>query len=210
MQRALLTRALRDLLVASAFCAIFSIACAQSAAVRAELPQLKVGDRWRWEQNDRRTGLKTQETDRTITSISSERIEGTESGSKLLLTADLMLLESSTVLSSSPARVIDYPLELGKKWEYKLSFTNKANTARVRWQAEAEVVAYEKVKVPAGEFDAFKIAIKGFWNNDTSRRNGRLIQTSWYAPAAKVVVKSEFDDTVNNNVNQLIEFKVQP
>ena len=56
---------------------------------------------------------------------------------------------------------------------------------------DSSVVAYEKIKVPAGEFDAFKIEAKGFWNNQTTPRSGKMQITNWYAPAAKAIIKSE-------------------
>jgi len=101
-------------------------------------------------------------------------------------------------------------LEIGKKWDYKYSLANKMNPTKSRWQLEANVVAYEKVKVPAGEFDAFKIEYTGYWNNETSGRSGRLKITNWFAPAARNVVKTEFEDGFNNWIRQLVEFELQP
>jgi hypothetical protein len=204
-------RKIRRLLAGAVLCVIAApAAIAQSGAPRAEQPQLKVGDQWRWERSDRRTGVKNAETKRVITAVSATQIDGTENDSKLTMTPDLMLLESSAIVTSQPARFVDYPVEVGKKWEFKWAFTGKASNAKVRWQVEAEVTAYEKVKVPAGEFDAFKIEYKGYWNNDTTRSNGRLRQTSWYAPVVKTIVKTELDDGYNNNLTHLVEVQVQP
>ena len=125
-------------------------------------------------------------------------------------TPELNVVESSTAVISGEARGLSFPLEIGKKWDYKYSFANKLNPTKGRWQLEANVAAYEKVKVPAGEFDAFKIEYKGFWNNDTSRQNGRLMLTNWFAPATRSVVKTEFDDGYNKWVRQLVEFQLQP
>ena len=32
----------------------------------------------------------------------------------------------------------------------------------------------EKIKTPAGEFDAFKVEYEGWWNNRTSRTSGKV------------------------------------
>jgi len=197
-------------LAALVLCVIAVSAATAQGSPRAEQPELKVGDQWRWERSDRRTGIKDAETKRVITAVSSTQIDGTENNSKLTLSPDHKVLESSAIVSSLPARFIEYPLEVGKKWEFKWAFTSKLNNANIRWQAEAEVKAYEKVKVPAGEFDAFKIEYKGYWNNDTSRGNGRIRQTSWFAPAAKTFVKSEYDDGYSSNLTHLVEVQVQP
>ena len=196
-----------------ASCALYLGApLAQGGAPRADVPTLKVGDRWKYEQNDRRTGLKESELERKVTSVTASQIEGTENDGKFVLTADLSTVESSVFVATGDNKQFSFPLEVGKKWEYKYSFANKLNPGKGRRQLEANVVAYEKVKVPAGEFDAFKIEYTGFWNSDTNRRpnSGRLTSTSWYAPAARGVVKVEFDDGSNSWVRQMVEMQLQP
>lgn len=183
---------------------------AQAGAPRAEAPSVKVGDRWKVVQTDRRTGLKENEFDRTVTAVTASLIEGTENGGKFVWTTDLNTLESSLVTLSGDPKQLSFPLEIGKKWDYKFTFANKLNAGKGRQQVEAQVVAYEKVKVPAGEFDAFKIEYKGFWNNDTNRSSGRVKTTSWYAPAARSPVKVENDDGFNNWTRELVEIQLQP
>ena len=196
---------------AALFCAFHvGTALAQGSAPRAEAPAVKVGDRWKAEQTDRRTGAKESEFDRRVTAVTPSRIEGTENDGTFVWTAELNGLESPTVTISGDAKTLSFPLEVGKKWEYKFNFVNKVNAIKGRQQLSAHVVAYEKVKVPAGEFDAFKIEYAGFWNNDTNGRSGRLKNTGWYAPSAKSVVKFELDDGYNNWVRQLVEIQLQP
>lgn len=186
------------------------VAVAQTVAVRADPPAAKVGDRWKYENRDRRTGIKESESVRTVTSVTATQIEGTENDGKFVATAELNFLETPTITLSSDARYLAFPLEVGKKWDFKFNLANKVTAVTSRWQLDAAVVAYEKVKVPAGEFDAFRIEYKGFWNNNTSGKNGRLLVTNWYAPATRSVVKREFDDTRNRSVSELVEFQLQP
>lgn len=185
-------------------------AFAQGGASRVELPTVKVGDRWKSEQSDRRTGVKESEFDRKVTSVTASQIEGTENDGKFVWTPELNVVESPTIVITGDAKILSFPLEIGKKWEFKYGFANKLNATKVRWQLDATVVAYEKVKVLAGEFDALKIEYKGFWNNDTTGRNGRLKLTNWFSPATRSVVKTEYDDGYNNWVRQLVEFQLQP
>ena len=195
-----------SLLIASNLASAF----AQTAPVRADPPTVKVGDRWNYETRDRRTGVKESELVRTVTAVTASRIEGTENDGKFIATAELNFLETSTVVLSGDVRYLTFLLEVGKKWDFKYNLANKLTGTTARWQLDASVVAYEKVKVPAGEFDTFKIEYKGFWNNDATHRNGRLVITNWYAPAARSVVKREYDDTFNRNVSELVEFQLQP
>lgn len=187
-----------------------SVAAAQDAPKSADVPTVKVGDRWKYDESDRRTGIKGTDVIRQVTAVTATQIEGTENNSKLVMTPELSIMESSISVFSGEAKTLSFPLEVGKKWAYKTSFSNKTNGNKGRWQLEATVVAIERIKVPAGEFDAFKVEYKGFWNNDTSGRNGRLVIANWYAPSARCVVKTEFDDGFNSWVRQLVEFQLQP
>lgn len=192
--------------------AIFAagVANTQPVSPRAEAPNIKVGDRWKTEQKDRRTGVKELETARSITAVVASQLEGLENDGKLLMTSELALIESPTVVITGDAKVLNFPLEVGKKWDYQYSLRNKVTGVSSRLQLESSVIGYEKVKVPAGEFDAFRIQAKGFWNNDSTGRNGRLQTTHWYAPAARSIVKTEYEDGFNNWIRELTELQLQP
>ncbi|NVD70037.1 hypothetical protein HUX88_05640 [Duganella sp. BJB1802] len=91
-----------------------------------------------------------------------------------------------------------FPLEVGKEWKSTASGDNAAAGKRWRYQFEGKVVGWEKVKVPAGEFDALKIAVVGYFQGEqVSRRggSGQLNETVWYAPAVNNYVKLEYNDT---------------
>ncbi|MDL2339172.1 MAG: hypothetical protein QFE16_15140 [Pseudomonadota bacterium] len=193
-------------------CFVFSPGAlfAQVPPVKAELPIVKVGDHWKYEQNDRRTGVKEAEFDRTVTAVTATQIDGKENEGKFVWTRELNTIESSTVAVSGESKTLSFPLEIGKKWDYKYNYANKLNPTQGRWQLEANVVAFEKVHVLAGEFEAFKIEYRGFWNNDTTGKHGRLNVTNWFAPSARSVVKTEYDDGYNNWVRQLVEYQLQP
>lgn len=185
-------------------------ALAQTEAVRTEAPTVKVGDTWKFETRDRRTGLKESDSLRTVTSISASQIEGTDNDGKFVALPGMNYIETSTFVLSGDLKQLIFPMELGTKWDYKQKYTNKATSVVVRTQADVHVTAYEKIKVAAGDFDAFKIEHKGYWNNDSSRRNGRFTRISWYAPSAKSIVKTEYEDGFNNTVTELLELRLQP
>lgn len=187
-----------------------AVAFAQTAIVRAEAPAVKVGDRWKSETRDSRTGVKQYDSIRTVTSVTASQIEGTDNAGKFVATADMNLMETPSYVLTGDVKFLVFPLEIGKKWDFKHKFARKSGSLVARWHSEAQVTAYEKVKVPAGEFEAFKIEYKGFFNNDTDGWKGRLIYTNWYAPATKSIVKNEYDDGYNRTVTELVEVQVQP
>lgn len=200
----------RFLAVGSMALLMFGTASAQTPPVKAEAPVLKVGDRWKLETKDRRTGVKEADWALAVVAVSATQIEMSENDGKLLMTPELNVIDSPRVSISGESKTLSFPLEVGKKWDYKYSFKSKVGGNSGRWQVEANVVAYEKVKVAAGEFDAFKIQAKGYWNNETTGRNGRLQQISWYSPAARAIVKTEYEDGFNNTIRELTEIQLQP
>jgi hypothetical protein len=196
-------------------CAIWSTTAAQGTASptpspRADLPTIKVGDSWRWIRSDRRTGQQEADTLRTVKSVSATTIEGEENGGGYVQSTTLAVLETPEFKRSGDARFLDFPLEVGKKWSFAYTQAGKTRPYEMRWQYETEIVAYEKVKVPAGEFDAFKIVSKGFGNSLRGNYSGSATSTSWYAPAARGVVKIEYDEGRNSTTTVLTELQLQP
>jgi hypothetical protein len=199
----------RNLFVA-ALCAVAGFASGQTATSRAESPSVKVGDRWKFETRDRRTGVKESEVARTVGSVGASRIEGSQNDGTFVATPEMNFVETPTVVLTGDVKYLSFPLEVGKKWAFKYGLVNKVSGARADWQLEAEVVAVDKTKVQAGEFETYKIEYKGFWNNRTTGRNGRFVITNWYAPMARTTVKTEFDDTYNRTTTELVEMQLQP
>lgn len=202
----------RRAMTVAIWCAAAALTLVATAAVaqRAERAEVKVGDRWRFEQRDQRTGVKEYETVRIVTAADASRIATTEGDATGSFTADWNPLDTPRGSNSESVKYLDFPLEIGKKWAFKTQWTNKITQSRGRSTFDVAVVAHERVKVPAGEFDAFKVEAKGFWNNDTSGRSGRVVLAYWFAPAARQVVKTTNDDGFNLWVNELMELQLQP
>ena len=86
-------------------------------AQKAERPEVKAGDQWRFE--TRINGVAVKWLDRlwVVTSVTPLQIEGTENGKPLTLTPDLNNVESPT-RTDSDLRLLDFPLEVGKRWRF--------------------------------------------------------------------------------------------
>ena len=84
-----------------------------------------------------------------------------------------------------------FPLSVGKKYSVKSHWDNGEGYTELK----AEVQAFEKVKVEAGEFDAYRIKYEGWWTRTKNGNfSGRAESTQWYAPTVKRLIKSEFFD----------------
>jgi hypothetical protein len=157
--------------------------------------------------------VKSVDRSREITAVTPERIEGTENGSAFVMTTDLNNVESA-LRKDSDLRLLSFPLEVGKKWRFSDEYTDYSwGGVEGKMDVGAEVVGYEKVRVPAGEFDAFKLKADGKWVSGGA--SGGFSRTYWYAPAAREVVKWDgklisATGSVTETITELAEYKLQP
>ncbi len=163
---------------------------AGAAAQKADVPDVKVGDRWQfvvWYTSPSIAPNRTW----LVTSVNANTIEATENGEALLLTRELNVRESPGARNSNP-QWLRFPLEVGKRWSYVNDWVFKPKNANGRIDATVSVIVYEKVSVPAGEFDAFKLEASEQVSGTSpvnSVYSGTIRRTYWYAPAAKAIVK---------------------
>ncbi len=179
----------------------------------AERPNIKAGDRWVFAERADWGKLMNWQRTWVITSVDQGGIVGEENGKPLALTLDLNVIESPREKQTN-LRSLDFPLEVGKKWTYEDDYIyfNDPNFGRINGHFKIDVVvaAYERVKVSAGQFDAFKLDARGTWVSPQGGP-GELHSLYWYAPAAHAVVKAEHQSTyMPNTTSELLEFKLQP
>ena len=93
---------------------------------------------------------------------------------------------------SPPYRAFDFPLAAGKKWKYQGRATDPATGQSFPVQVEGDVLGWERVRVPDGEFDALKVRRFVFLGyRDAWRGQSVIIEHDWYAPALNQVVRRE-------------------
>ncbi len=181
-------------------------------AQRAAPPNVKVGDRWQFVEYYTVPSTKPNRT-WVVTAVSPTGIEGTDNGAPLKLTRDMNVLESSVSRNSNP-RVLDFPLEVGKRWQYTSNWLFKPKGSSGAIAVDIAVLAYEKVKVPAGEFDAFRIAATEKVSGTSpigSQYGGEITRTYWYAPEARVIVKTESRNPyLGPSTLELVAFELRP
>jgi hypothetical protein len=181
-------------------------------AQKADRPEVKVGDRWKFVVTIYRA---KSDLAWEVTTVTPERIDGTENGKPLALTADLNEMESPRA-KYSDYRLLNFPLEVGKKWNYTNDYAvyGAHGSGVGRAKTNVVVVGYEKVRVPAGEFDAFKLEAKGDWRSPQSvgpDMYGDISDKYWYAPAAHAIVKREHRSAYNPEITtELAEFQLRP
>jgi hypothetical protein len=183
-----------------------------NAAPTADRPSVKPGDRWTfavW------YTVPTAEPSRTwvITSVGPGLIEGTENGQPLKLTPDLNVLESPRDRHSDP-NGLRFPMTVGQRWRYASDWWFAGTGGKGTTAAEVEVTGFEKVKVPAGEFEAFRLVRKDKIAGTSpkgSLYDAVIVSTYWYAPAARAVVKLDQHNPYNGPMHmELVAFAAAP
>lgn len=109
------------------------------------------------------------------------------------LTPDLNVLDSPRSSETNPG-LLRFPLEVGKRWRYDSQWIFKPKNSRGTIATRVEVQARERVSVPAGEFDAFRLVAHGALGGNSPSNTfygGETTTTYWYAPAARAIVKSQ-------------------
>jgi hypothetical protein len=155
----------------------------------AERPIWRVGDKWTYHQV---AGLPPVESDWAREVVESlpngEFAVRTENGRSLVFDAETNSLDSRGPEYSW--KRFDFPLSVGKHWTYDRRIGGSLNDGYEK--ASWEVKAYEKLTVPAGTFDCFRV--EGVvWRTQSqgvyTPSHFHQDMTYWYCPKVKWVAK---------------------
>lgn len=190
----------------SACCLVFAFAgLAQAQTV--ERPVVQVGDQWKFETRDGWTKLSTGLTEKVISAVSENRIEVSENGSPAIYTSELNPVDTPQNRFDPPAKVLQFPFLIGSEWSYEGTTLIKAQGVTGRSQYSVKVVGQEKVTVPSGTYDAYKLVMTGFF---TTRSSTNFTRNYWYAPSARAIVKTEHISQNAQWVSELTEASIKP
>lgn len=165
-------------------------------------PQIRVGDAWTYRVRDGFTGIPRGEQRHEVLEIAGDyvRVSGDVErgdGMQIYDRAWNWLRRPATnlqVFEYSPAyQAFAFPLEPGKRWRERLTATDPADGRQFPVWIDGVVRGWERVQVPAGEFDALKVERMVFFEYWEYAVRGRseIREVEWYAPAAKQSVKRE-------------------
>jgi hypothetical protein len=167
-----------------------------SPAQQAEAPTYKDGDWWR---------VKVDIVRPTGVSVSGPQLGGFpeylvrfENGNAKVTGArgeEMKEVEGSGIIplvlgkSGWRGELLRFPLRVGVKWSDR--FQHQPRGLPVQWaEGQYEVQAWEKIKIPKGEFDAFKIVLTSSVAGGPKAK-GRPLQLNcayFYAPVIKAIV----------------------
>ncbi len=160
-------------------------------------PKIAVGDRWVYQGLDGESGNPVA-LERVVTRISGDVVQmrqrgldrrgQPESGERMRSMSRTTLALDVPNKVSGQMRYADFPLALGKSWQYGYQLSGRTDSVTT-YRVGARVDALERVRVPAGVFDALRVEHQGDWdtpvlvNGVVSSLSGKISATFWYAPA---------------------------
>ena len=79
-----------------------------------------------------------------------------------------------------------FPLEAGQTWREDFSYLDSRLNRRVTAQVYARAIRWERIRVPAGEFNTLRISRDIYFNDQEWWRSGTtMTETDWYSPEVK-------------------------
>ena len=182
-----------------AACAFTSATQAADASVSA--PEFKGGEHWTY----REVNPYNRTQQRTITLTLEARPQGFELRGRSDRETDPVLSETVTspwlVASESdgtrrrtfdpPLESIRFPLTVGEKWKQTVQMTDERGQTR-NWRASFRTVRWEKVKTPAGEFNALRVERQmNLGDREASWGDTSVFDVFWYVPEVQRWVRRE-------------------
>jgi hypothetical protein len=205
-------------LVALIYCIFVAV---NTFAQDAARPDIHLADRWSWQHTN---GLANERDFTQIEDVievsESEirtrvRIKGKPSNGIATYTREWNPIDISSAQYSPYLKDFAFPLEVGKKWDGTADKMLFSNGKHGKFHLKGEVVAFEKITVPAGTFDAYKInVVLDATGTDEDANIGNTVESFWYAPSVKQCVKREYtfkrDGRVRSkDIYELLEYSLR-
>lgn len=190
-------------------------------ALDADKPDVHVGDRWSWQHTNGLANEKDFTIIEDVVEVSDNeirtrrRVKGKYEIGITTYSREWNPIDVGDAQYTPNLKAYTFPLAVGKKWkgdaDKRLLFRGKHG----RFYLDGEVVAFEKITVPAGTFDAYKInLVLNAHGTDEDVNIGNTVETIWYAPSVKRYVKLENifkrDGRVRSkDIYELLEFNLR-
>jgi hypothetical protein len=168
-----------------AVCVLFTTSAIAQDAPNLERPDVKPGDTWTYRFTAKDV---INETSQVVITVDDSTIttETKRSADGAITKVDY---PRDWAANSNTFKVFSFPLEVGKKWNSKRSYST-AQCGSMIDDLSAEVKGWEDVVVPAGKFRALRIEHNGTYQS-AQCGSGTKQHWYWYVPNVKRHVKYE-------------------
>jgi hypothetical protein len=167
-----------------------------------ERPVARAGDTWIYQVRDLYTGIDRGQERWAVTRVAANRIEMVvdEPGVRNQHVYDEgwnWLQRPATNLPLflyEPAYgALAFPLSAGRRWQSRTTAIEPGTGRRFPVWIAGSVLGWERIKVPAGEFDALKVQREVYieYHVPTVRGRSEIVEQDWYAPGIAQPVRRE-------------------
>ena len=218
-----------ELLLATIVLLFFGLSGSATAqGPTGQRPTINIGDAWTYTLRNSQKNTPDSQFTITVNNLGAGQIVANwenpvlgDSGT-LLFDQDLNLVENKRtsgliIYRATPAFPgYQWPLYVGETWQRGFQYTVQGGGVQYQATLTPQVVGLEKVTVPAGTFDAYKInqTLEYMAFNGTNSWGGSQKTVLWYAPQTKSLVKSEITDfgpraAVGTTVRELLSYHIK-
>lgn len=162
-------------------------------------PEIRTGDEWKYAFHDGYTKLSRGTLEYRVTAVEGDAVtitrrhegrESTERYTRDFNWRERPMTNLQNFRYEPPYPALPFPLEAGKTWQAFVNATDPATGRVNRVRIDGKVLGWDRVKVPAGEFDALAVQrIVYAGNPDSFLSEEKITEIDWYAPAAGGIVK---------------------
>jgi hypothetical protein len=164
-------------------------------------PQVRPGDRWRYAVINRYNGEKTGEVIAQVSQASPLQIELTDEGGRRLgaelYSAPWQVIQEpfydQIQIFDRPVPLVPWDVPQGDARTDETAYRTAGRDERYAWYVRSRAVQWERLRVPAGEFDTLRVQ-RDIWfaHTDRSRLSPSRRETLWYAPQVNRWVQREW------------------
>ena len=153
-------------------------ATASAGTARADT-RFKVGDSWTWRVFDRHSGAEKGLRTQTVTEITDTEVRFNNGRLVTDLLGNLRLTPDGRRITA--AQFLPLEFSVGRQWTTRFQLVN-AGGANIDSEYTFRIAAKEKITVPAGTFDCFRVEGKGISRIAFQPGSGTLLNNYWVAP----------------------------
>lgn len=168
-------------------------------ASQVTAPQVRVGDGWAYSYHDGYTKLPRGTLEYRVRAVQGDSVtvevqhdgrQSTELYTRALNWRERPMTNLQNFRYDPAYPALPFPLEAGKTWQAFVKAIDPADGRVNRVRIDGKVLGWERVKVPAGEFDALKVRRLVYaGNHDVFRGEEHIAEFDWYAPKLGQIVK---------------------
>jgi hypothetical protein len=166
---------------------------------RVMAPEIRVGDDWKYSLHDGYTRLPKGTLEYRVQAVRDDTVtvdlehDGRQSTQRYTRDwnwRERPMTNLQNFRYDPPYLALPFPLEAGKTWQAYVKATDPATGQVNRVRIDGKIVGWERVKVPAGEFDTILVRRTVYaGNEDTFRGEENISEYDWYAPKLGGIVK---------------------